>query len=345
MEKLIKPIYLKRGDTIGVVSSSAPLAGLVPHRLKKGLKTLEDFGFKVKIGSNALKITKYTAGNEKERAQDINNFFKDKTIKAIFSFIGGNHSNQILKYLDYDLIKKNPKIFIGYSDTTVLHFALYSKAHLVTFYGPAILTQFAENPQILKYTKDYFEKAVMSKSPIGRVQPSVKWTDEVLDWFTHADLKRPRKLKKNQGWQWIKKGKAEGQIIGGCLPSMIHLRGTDFWPDFSGKILFWETSENEADFAKGESISNIDSYLTDLELSGVFDKIKGMIIGRPFGCNKLQKKELITLITERMRRYNFPILFNVDVGHTDPIITIPLGIKIKLDSHDNLFEFQESGVS
>jgi muramoyltetrapeptide carboxypeptidase LdcA involved in peptidoglycan recycling len=110
------------------------------------LKSLE---FKVKVGKNALKITGHTAGSAKERAEDINNFFKDKNIKAIFSFIGGNHSNQILKYLDFDLIRKNPKIFLGYSDITVLHFALYAQADLASFYGPVVLAQFAENPEML----------------------------------------------------------------------------------------------------------------------------------------------------------------------------------------------------
>lgn len=122
---------------------------------------LQDLWFKVKICKNALKITGHTADSPKERAEDINNFFKDKEIKAIICFIGGNHSNQVLKYLDFNLIKRNPKIFIGYSDITVLHFAFYTQANLITFYGPAVLAQFAENPRILPYTEEYFKKAVI----------------------------------------------------------------------------------------------------------------------------------------------------------------------------------------
>jgi muramoyltetrapeptide carboxypeptidase len=341
---LIKPKKLEKGDTIALISPSAPLAGLVPHRTKRAIKMLEELGFKVKIGKNALKITGYTAGSPKERAEDINLFFKDKKIKAIMCFIGGNHSNQILKYLDFRLIKKNPKIFIGYSDATVLHFAFYTQCNLVTFYGPAALTQFAENPRIFSYTEEYFKKALMETKPIGKIRPSAYWTHEILDWFKKEDLKRPRKMKKNEGWQWIRKGKAEGPILGGCITSMMHLRGTKYWPDFSDSIFFWEIPESDNDITKGERIENIDSYLTDLELSGVFEKIKGMIVGRFFGYSKQEEKEVIKIIKQRTASYNFPILIGVDIGHTDPVITLPLGVKAKIDSSKNSFEIIESGV-
>ena len=344
MSKLIKPLRLQRGDKVGIVSPSAPLAGLASHRVKKGRAMLEELGFKVKIGKHALKITDYTAGNPIERANDINDFFQDQEIKAIFTFIGGNHSNQTLKHLDFDLARRNPKIFIGYSDATVLHFAFYTQAQLVTFYGPAVLTQFAENPEILSYTREYLEKAIMISEPIGAIKPSQQWTDEILDWLKKEDLKRPRKLKKNLGWLWLIGGKAEGPILGGCISSLMHLRGTNYWPDFSGKILFWEIPESKGDFTKGEKVATVDAYLTDLELSGVFEKIKGMIIGRPFGYSQAQIKDLIKIIQSHTQGYTFPILFNVDFGHTDPMITIPIGVKGYLDSRKNEFGIVENGV-
>lgn len=291
-----------------------------------------------------MKVTGYTAGASEERAEDINSFFRDKKIKAIISFIGGNHSNQILKYLKFDLIKKNPKIFLGYSDITVLHFALYSQANLVSFYGPAVLTQFAEYPKVFSYTQNYFEKAIMAPIPVGKIEPSSYWADEILDWEKKEELRRSRRLKKNVGWRWIKQGKAEGHILGGCLPSMIHLRGTKYWPDFTNSIFFWEIPESESNFKKGESIEEVDAYLTNLELSGVFNKIKGMLVGRPFRHTKKQTGQLIQLIKKKMKYYDFPILFNVDIGHTDPMITVPLGVKIKIDSNKNIFEFIEKGV-
>lgn len=344
MKNLVKPEALKVGDTIGLISPSAPLANLASHRARKGIKMLEQLGFKIKVGKNALKIKEYTAGTPKERADDINSFFKDKEVKAIFSFIGGNHSNQVLKYLDFSLIKKNPKIFLGYSDVTVLHFALYVKANLITFYGPAVLTQFAENPRILSYTETYFKKALMQRDPIGKIEPSIQWSDEILDWFKKEDLKRPRKMKKNKGWQWLRQGKAEGSILGGCITSMLHLRGTEYWPNFRNPILFWEIPESGDNFTKGEKVENIDSYLTDLELTGVFKNIKGMIVGRFFGYSEQEKDKIIKIIKDRTYDYSFPILLNVDIGHTDPMITVPLGVRVKIDSSKNFFEIKESGV-
>lgn len=345
MNQLIKPKHLQKGDAVGLVSPAAPLAGLVPHRTEKGIKMLENMGFKVKVGKHALKISEYTAGNAGERAEDINNFFQDTEIKAIISFIGGNHSNQVLEYLDFPLIKKNPKIFIGFSDATVLHFAFLTQANLVTFYGPAILTQFAENPEILPYTKEYFNKALMNAEPIGKIVSSQEWTDETLDWFKKEDLARLRKMIVNKGWEWLKKGKVIGPVLGGCLPSMMHLRGTKYWPNFSDAILFWEISESGEDFTKGESVANIDAYLTDLKISDVFDKIKGMIIGRPFGYTADQTESLINIIREQTKDYGFPVLFGADIGHTDPMITLPLGVKAKLDSSGDIFELLETGVS
>ncbi|PIW92372.1 MAG: LD-carboxypeptidase [Candidatus Nealsonbacteria bacterium CG_4_9_14_0_2_um_filter_37_38] len=344
MPKLIKPKLLRKGDTIGIISPSAPLAGLVSHRVKNGVEMIKKMGFKVVLGKNALKVSEYTAGSAEERAQDINDFFGDKKIKAIFSFIGGSHSNQILKHLDFNLIKRNPKIFLGYSDITVLHFALNTQANLVSFYGPAVLTQFAENPEIIPYTKKYLEKTIMNVQPLGKIVPSLAWTDESLDWFKKEDLKRPRRMEKNKGWEWLKKGKGEGVILGGCISSMMHLRGTKYWPDFKNSILFWEISESESDFTKGESPENIDSCLTDLESLGLFKQIKGMIVGRPFGYTPKQVSLLKKIIYKRTKDYNFPILFGVDIGHTDPMITIPLGIKVKLDSAKNVFYFSENGV-
>lgn len=341
---LIKPLKLKIGDTVGLISPSAPLAGLVSHKTKRAIEMLKEVGFKVKIGRHALKVTGYTAGSVKERAEDINLFFKEKDVKTIICFIGGNHSNQILKYLDFNLIKRNPKIFLGYSDATVLHFAFYTQANLITFYGPAALTQFAENPRILSYTEEYFKKALMVVRPIGEINPSTYWTDEILDWFEKEDLKKLRKMKKNKGWQWLKRGKAEGSILGGCITSMMHLRGTKYWPDFSGSILFWETPESGDDFTKGEKVENVDSYLTDLELSGVFKEIKGMIVGRFFGYSEKERKEVIKIIKMRSADYTFPILANVDIGHSDPMITVPLGVKTTIDSSKNLFEIKESGI-
>lgn len=204
------PEKLKIGDTIGVISPSAPLAGLIEHRYKNGIEKLKNMGFNVIVGKHALEVTSYTAGTPQERAKDIMDFFQDKNVKAIISFIGGYHSNQILKYLDFDVIKNNPKIIMGYSDMTVLLLAIYKKCGFATYYGPSVLNQFAD-PFLPEYTLQYFKKAVMTEEPIGDIHPSQFWTCEFMDWFDKKDLERERRFSINNGWEWLKQGKAERQ--------------------------------------------------------------------------------------------------------------------------------------
>lgn len=339
----IKSSRLKKGDTIGLVSNSAPLAGLVKHRTRRGISELRSLYFKVSLGRHALKVTGNTAGTPEKRAEDINHFFSEKKIVAIFSMIGGNHSNQIIDLLNYNNIRSNPKIIMGFSDTTVLLLAVYSQTNMVVFYGPSVLNQFAENPHILPYTLKYFRKATMTNKPVGRIFPSTEWTDEVLEWFKKEDNKRPRKLRKNSGWVWLKKGNARGKLIGGCITSMMHLIGTKYWPDFTNSLLFWEIPEGSSIY-EGESVEKIRGYLSNLESVGVLSKIGGMIIGRPYRYAEKKEQQLRRIVLEQTAKYAFPILYNVDFGHTDPVITIPIGVEATINSESNSFEINENGV-
>jgi muramoyltetrapeptide carboxypeptidase len=341
---MIKPHKLHPGDAICLLSPSSGLAGLLPHRVTKAKLALEALGLKVFFGKNALQNHGYVSATAGERADDINLAFQDPDIKAIMTLIGGNHSNQLLPLINFELIKDNPKVFIGYSDITVLHNAINTQSNLVTFYGPAGLTQMAENPAVLDYTLNSFRKTLFDESPVGQITPSSEWTDEVLDWFQKKDLSQHRKMKKNPGWTWIKEGSAEGVLTGGCLTSLMHVRGTKYWPDFNGKILLWEISERDGDFTRGESIANVDAYLTDLELSGVYGQISGMVIGRPFGYTDIETAELSTLLSEKFAGYGFPILFGIDSGHSDPMLTLPLGVRVRLDSDRNSFKIIENAV-
>lgn len=343
MKKNNYPEHLSLNDTIGVFSPSAPLAGLVPHRTENGINNLQKLGFKTIISNHALDVTSYTAGTAKQRAEDLMNLFLDDKVKAIISCIGGYNSNQILKYLDFDLIKKHPKIIIGYSDMTVILLAIYKKCGFSTFYGPSVLNQFADS-YLPNYTLDYFKKAVMHIEPIGKIAPSENWTDEFLDWFEKKDLIRNRKYNVNHGFEWLKLGKATGKILGGCLETLLHLRGTEYWPDFKNNILFFETCEGNVSQEKGQTIQMIDSYITDLELSNIFNEISGLVIGIPYGYDDKERESFKKLIKERLSEYNFPILFNVNIGHCDPIITVPIGINVNLDSETNTFEIIESAV-
>ncbi len=160
MKKLFVPDKLKKGDTIALISPSAGLAPFAMHRIKKAVDFFEKQGFSVKIAKNALKNAGYVSASAIERAQDFNEVFADPEIKCVMATIGGNHSNQILPYINWNCVRKNPKIFVGYSDITVLHIALASQAGLQTYYGPCAMTQFGENPKVFDYTWDYFKRTL-----------------------------------------------------------------------------------------------------------------------------------------------------------------------------------------
>jgi len=334
---LIKPQKLKKGDTIAIISPSGGLAAISPHRLDKAIKFLKSEGYKVKEFPCTRKINGWESAPAKERAKDIMDAFIDPEINAIICSIGGNTVNKTLKYLDFEKIKENPKIFVGYSDISVLHYALNKKCGIITFYGPCAMTQFGEYPKPLEYTLKYFNKALI-EGKIGEVNASEKWTDEVLDWSQKKDLERARKLNENKGFEWLREGKAEGEIIGGCLPSICNLLGTEYWPDHNNKILFIEIPEAQQ-FDKGEPLAEVDALLCNLEIAGIFKQIKGLIVGRPFRYDNEEKEKFKEIILDNTKGYNFPILYGTDIGHTDPQMTIPLGTKIKLDSKQNLFEF------
>lgn len=340
--KLIKPPRLKKRDTIGVISPSAGVAGIIPHRLDRAIQFLQQEGYHVKEFSCTRKNAGYESAPAKERAKDIMAAFLDKEVNAILCTIGGNTGNKVLEHLDYQKIRQHPKIFCGYSDISVFHYAFQTKAGLVTFYGPSAMNQFAEFPQPLEHTLQYFRKAVFGEA-LGRIEPSKSWTDEVLDWGKKKDLERPRQLQKNPGYQWLRPGKAEGRILGGRLTSIDRVLGTEYWPNHKDAILFLELPEGSS-FDQGTPLEEADALLCKFRLADIFKEIKGLIVGRPFRYNAEQVQAFQQVILENTAGYKFPILYGADIGHTDPQITIPLGVNTPLDSRRNVFEIFEAGT-
>ncbi len=342
-KELIKPKKLLQGDTIGVIAPSAGNANIFPHRIESAVKSLERLGYKVKFATHSLERNGHTSSDPEKRANDIHDMFKDNEVSAIICTIGGDHSNQLLKYLDFEIIKNNPKIFIGFSDISVLHYAFIKNANLQTFYGPCLMTQFGEYPDILSYTLEYFNKAVTSSNPIGNIIPSEEWTSEILDWTMKKDLERPRKLVRSDGYEWLKQGSASGSIIGGCVPSINHLAGTEYWIDPINSIFFIDIPEGY-EFGKGLPIHSLDAYLSDLDNLGVFESISGLIIGRPYNYSLEEYNALKKIILYYTKKYDYPILLNVNIGHSDPIITLPLGVNVTMDSRQNKFIINELSV-
>jgi len=342
MKKLFIPNKLKKGDTIALISPSAGLAPFAMHRIERAVDFFKKQGFGVKIAKNALRNAGYVSASAVERAQDFNEVFADSEIKCVMATIGGNHSNQILPFIDWNCVRGNPKIFVGYSDITVLHIALASQANLQTYYGPCAMTQFGENPQVFDYTWEYFKKALFDLNEEREINVKASdffCEDASLNWFKKEDLKKSRETRQNKGWIWWRDGKAKGAIAGGCVPSINHLLGTKYWNDPKGSIFFIDIPEGIS-IDKGLAVSEVDSYLADLANAGIFENIAGLIIGKPYRYSTKDLDLLKTIIMGYAKNNNYPILAGVNIGHVDPIITIPYGAPAIFDSDTNLFSFR-----
>ncbi len=271
----MKPERLRSGDTISVVSPSWGGAGAFPHRVEQAIEQVHALGFQVRLAPHALNQHGHVSDLPENRAQDINQMFADPRVKMILAAIGGDHSCQILPHLDYEMIQRNPKIFMGFSDITVLNVALWVRTGLGTFNGPALLTDFAEYPRMQEYSVRNFLKVLTDPGPAGVIPPSPGWTEEIAHWPASKELERERSLLPSPLWQWLRPASATGRLVGGCIESLQHLRGTKFWPDWRDSIFFFETSEDKP------SPETVDGILADYENMGVLEQINGMLVGRP----------------------------------------------------------------
>jgi muramoyltetrapeptide carboxypeptidase len=319
MSNKIIPEKLKLGDTIGIVCPSAGINNRARHRIEGAKKYLELIGFKVKLGKSIfVEDGQYTSGSIEARVDDLHSMFSDPEIKMILCGTGGNHSDQLLRYLDYELIKNNPKIFMGYSDITIMHYALYTQADLITYYGPCAATQFGEFPQILDYTKNSFWDEVVLDTIPRVITPSDGWTEEFLDWFQQTDLTRARMLEDNDSYMIIRTGKATARITPTCVMSVNRIAGTKYWinPDSNILVLDVLLSQGELDFPL------LDAYLTDLFNIGAFDNLKGLLISRLAGFTTEDRNNFYERISQLTKHTDYPIVGNFDIGHTDPINTL-----------------------
>ncbi len=336
--KKILPSRLNVGDTICILSPASGIAPFAMHRIENGKKELEDMGFNVVFGEHALNNAEYVSDSIKNRVADLHAAFLSNSVKAIICSIGGNHSNQLLPHIDWEIIKNNPKIFVGYSDITVLHLSIQKMTGLTTYYGPCLMSEFGEYPNVNEFTKCNFLKEVLFNE--SRDLPvSLEFTEEYLEWFTKEDLKRPRRYNLNNSIAWWRNGTAAGELIGGCIPSLNHLLGTKYSPEYKDKILFIEFPEGRT-MGQKMSFSDIDAYCADLYNANIFSEIAGLIIGRPYGYNNNEEdiEKLKTLLFKYLEKYDFPIVFNVDIGHTSPMLTLAISDVYEISSQKNLIK-------
>ena len=246
---LRKPVKLSRGDTVTAVCHSWGGASPFPHRYQAGKEQLEKtFGLCVIEAPNTMLPAEELAAYPELRAQDIMWAFQNPDVKAVFSVIGGDDAVRLLPHLDYDVIAQNPKIFMGYSDATVIHFACL-KAGISSVYGPTIMAGFGENGGLFEYMTDSVKKTLFSSDAIGDIRPNTgAWTDDgSLSWANPDNQVQKRPRRTSRPWRVLQgKGRARGHLIGGCVEVLEMLKGTAVWPEadmWNGAILFLETSE------------------------------------------------------------------------------------------------------
>lgn len=341
---MIKPEKLKKGDTVAIVSLSSGMAGdeMFKHRYELGKERLEKvFGLKTVTMPNSLKGSEYLSQHPEARAKDFMDALKDKNIKAIICNIGGDDTIRLLPYIDFDIIKNNPKIFMGYSDTTVNHFMMY-KMGITSYYGPSIMCEFAENYEMHDYTIKHINEVLFENKENIEITSSDMWTSEYLDWSNkeYNNVKR-KMLNEEHNYEVLQgTGCFEGELLGGCFDVFPMFIGTEIWPkieEWKNKILFLETSEDEI---KPEYVAY---YLRNLIAQGIIDQINGIIVGKPKNETYYEEyKEVFKrLIALEANRPDLPILYNVNIGHNAPMCIFPLGQKTKVDLEKKKILFLE----
>lgn len=307
---MIIPEKLKRGDEVRIIAPSRSLNIISEECRNNANKVFESLGLKLSFSKNAEKYDEFFSSSVEDRIQDLHEAFLDKNVKAIFTVIGGYNSNQLLKYIDYEIIRNNPKIFCGYSDITALSCAIYHKTGLINYSGPVYSTFGMEKG--LDYTIEYMKKALMENSEF-EVKQSETWSDDL--WYINQ---KDRNFISNEGFNYINEGEADGKIIGGNLCTLNLLQGTEFMPSLENVILFIE----DADLT---FVEIFDRDLQSLIHQKDFDKVKGIVFGRFQVKSNISEETFRKIITSKKELRNIPIIFDVNFGHTTPHITFPIG--------------------
>jgi len=272
-------------------------------------------GLKLSFGEHVNEFDEFCSSTIESRVKDLHNAFKDPNVKAIITVIGGFNSNQLLEFIDWELIKKNPKVFCGFSDITALSNAILAKTGLVSYYGPHY-SSFGQKLHF-DYTLKNFVQAIMKEGPYEIVQ-SDTWSDDL--WYMEQES---RKLIKNPGFLVINEGKCEGTIIGGNITALASLKGTEYFPRLKDSVLFIEDDEEVLPH-------HFDRLLCSLIQLPQFKEVKGIVIGRFQNTSKMSQEKLEKIIKTKHNLSKIPVIANVDFGHTDPKITFPVGGKAKL---------------
>ncbi|MDR5586724.1 MULTISPECIES: LD-carboxypeptidase [Clostridium] len=294
-----RPKPLKKGDKIALVGLSSPTT---EERLELSIKAMRELGFEVVVGESCKAHYGYLSGSDDMRANDLNTMFSDKSISGIFAIRGGYGSTRILDKLDYNMIKKNAKVFSGYSDVTAIHNVINKRCNFITFHAPMPATEMYKG--LDKYTEYYFKKSIFTLKPLGKLR-NIEST-EIKTLF---------------------EGEAEGRLVGGNLSVICSTLGTDYEIDTKGKILFLEEID--------EYPYKIDRMIMQLKQCNKLKDASGIILGKWTDCLPPKGRESLSLMQifeELIASEGKPALYDVYCGHCLPTLTLPLGAKIKINA-------------
>ncbi|MGE7759824.1 S66 peptidase family protein [Peribacillus sp. NPDC097895] len=308
----MKPSRLQAGDEIRVIAPSRSLAIVKGEQRRLAEERLTELGFKVTYGKTALFHDDFFSNSIEDRIEDLHEAFRDPNVKGIFTAIGGYNANQLLRYIDYDLIKENPKVLMGYSDITAILLAIYKKTDLTTYSGPHFST-FGMKAG-LEYTMEHFKKAIIESEGFY-LEPSETWSDD--SWHLEQD---DRTFHPNAGYMVIQEGEASGTVIGGNLCTLNLLQGTEFMPSLQDSILFIEDDEESHPFSFDRDLQ---SLLHQPDASG----IKGIVIGRFQKESGMTEYALQEIIATKKEINGIPVIANANFGHVHPFVTVPVGSK------------------
>ncbi|MCE7740480.1 MAG: LD-carboxypeptidase [Candidatus Heimdallarchaeota archaeon] len=343
--KFIKPKKLQKGDTVGIISSSWGGPNTFPHIYEAGLLLLKEMDLQIKEFPTTKANAKYLYINPEIRANDVNEAFLDEEVSAIFASIGGDDSVRTLPYLDADAIKSNPKIVMGYSDTSIL-LTYANQQGLVTFNGPSIMAGFSqmrEFPSAIKHVEDM----LFNTNDNYVYKPYKEYVDGYPDWAEEGNTGKVHEKKfEYLQWSWLQgTSKVDGELFGGCIEVLEFMKGTDYWPVkefWDGKILFFETSEEKP------SPDNVKYMLRNYGVQGIFEEVKGILFGRARDYSIEEKKKLDEIILNVVKKEfgysDLPIVTNMDFGHTDPQFIMPLGCTLEIDCEKKRVSLLESPV-
>lgn len=316
--KPIKPPALKPGDTIAIVAPSRPVDMEALEMVRKGL---EAQGFKVKTAANVGKRWGYLSGGDEERARGIMDAWRDPEVNAIFCAIGGSGTTRMMDQLDYDYIRKHPKIFTGFSDITGLHLSIRKKANIITFHAPTSKYVYANSVKDRPYAAPIFWRMMRGEQP----QPGAEMTYDTTSLTTQTLCIAP--------------GVAEGRLVGGNLSLVAAVMGTPYEPDTDGHILFLEDVHEEP--------YRIDRMLSTLRLAGKLDKCAGVVLGRFTDCNAEDPKKSFTIdevLDQYFKGRPYPVISRFPVGHIEDNVTLPEGALARIDGDRGTLTILETVV-